>query len=246
VAFKKQLILFRMKWSEFFTSSVGKKLVMAFTGLFLILFLVVHVGINACVFADILDDSDNGEVFNKAAHFMGAHYVIRIAEVGLFIGIIIHIWQGFALEFQNRARRKIGYKVGMGSEGSAWYKKSMGLLGTLIFLFLIMHISHFWVPSRITTDTLAEVSYNSDPEIHNVYAKMIEVFSHPVIVVLYVIGCISLAWHLLHGFQSAFRTVGVHNKKYVALAKGAGIAFSILVPLIFALMPISMYLGWVN
>src|SRR5689334_8979004 len=138
-----------MQWSEFFTSSVGKKLVMAFTGLFLILFLIVHVGINACIFADILDDSDNGEIFNLAAHFMGAHYVIRIAEIGLFIGIIIHIVQGFALEFQNRARRKTGYQVNMGSQGSAWYKKSMGLLGTLIFLFLIMHISHFWVPSRI-------------------------------------------------------------------------------------------------
>jgi succinate dehydrogenase cytochrome b subunit len=235
-----------MKWSEFFTSSVGKKLVMAFTGLFLIVFLVVHVGINACIFADILDDSDNGEVFNKAAHFMGAYYVIRIAEVGLFIGIIIHIVQGFMLEAQNRARRKTGYQVSMGSDGSAWYKKSMGLLGTLIFLFLIMHISHFWVPSRITTDTLEEVTYSSSAPMHNVYAKMIEVFQSPVIVILYLIGCISLAWHLLHGFQSAFRTVGVHNKKYIALAKGAGVAFSIFVPLLFALMPISMYLGWVN
>ena len=236
-----------MKWSEFFTSSVGKKLVMAFTGIFLILFLIVHVGINACIFADILDDGDNGEVFNLAAHFMGAHYVIRIAEIGLFIGIIIHIVQGFALEFKNRARRKTGYQVSMGSEGSAWYKKSMGLLGTLIFLFLVMHISHFWVPSRITTDQLQEVTYNnSSILIHNVYAKMIEVFQNPLIVVLYVIGCISLAWHLLHGFQSAFRTIGVHNKKYIALAKGTGIAFSIIVPLIFALMPISMYFGWVN
>jgi len=235
-----------MKWSEFFTSSVGKKLVMAFTGLFLIVFLVVHVGINACIFADILDDSDNGEVFNKAAHFMGAYYVIRIAEVGLFIGIIIHIVQGFMLEAQNRARRKTGYQVSMGSDGSAWYKKSMGLLGTLIFLFLIMHISHFWVPSRITTDTLEEVTYSNSAPMHNVYAKMIEVFQSPVIVILYLIGCISLAWHLLHGFQSAFRTVGVHNKKYIALAKGAGVAFSIFVPLLFALMPISMYLGWVN
>jgi succinate dehydrogenase / fumarate reductase cytochrome b subunit len=235
-----------MKWSEFFTSSVGKKLVMALTGLFLISFLVIHVGINACVFADILDDSDNGEIFNIAAHFMGAYYVIRILEVGLFIGFLIHIIQGFALEVQNRSRRKVGYQVSMGSQGSRWYRKSMGLLGTLLFLFLVMHVSHFWVPSRITHN-LEEVTYNnSTVPMHNLYAKMIEVFQHPVIVILYVIGCISLAWHLLHGFQSAFRTVGVHNRKYIALAKGAGLAFSIIVPLLFALMPISMYFGWVN
>lgn len=235
-----------MKWSEFFTSSVGKKLVMALTGLFLITFLIVHVGINACIFADMLDDSDNGEIFNIAAHFMGAYYVIRIIEVGLFIGFIIHIVQGFALEAQNRARRKVGYQVPMGSEGSAWYRKSMGLLGTLIFLFLVMHISHFWVPSRITHN-LEEVTYNDlQLPMHNLYARMIEVFQNPVVVVLYVIGCISLAWHLLHGFQSAFRTVGVHNKKYVELAKGAGVIFSILVPFLFAMMPISIYLGWVD
>jgi succinate dehydrogenase / fumarate reductase cytochrome b subunit len=235
-----------MKWSEFFTSSVGKKLVMAFTGLSLIAFLVVHVGINACIFADLFDDSDNGEIFNIAAHFMGAYYVIRILEVFLFIGFFIHIIQGFVLEFQNRARRKRGYQVAMGSQGSAWYKKSMGLLGTLIFLFLIMHISHFWVPSRITQD-LKEVTYNnSSLPIHDLYSRMIEVFQSPVVVILYIIGCISLAWHLLHGFQSAFRTMGVHNKKYIALAKGAGVAFSIIVPFLFAMMPISIYFGWVN
>lgn len=235
-----------MKWSEFFTSSVGKKLVMALTGLFLILFLVVHVGINACIFADLFDDSDNGEIFNIAAHFMGAYYVIRILEIGLFIFFIIHIIQGFALEVQNRSRRKAGYAVPMGSKGSAWYKKSMGLLGTIIFLFLVMHISHFWVPSRITQD-LAEVTYNNSTlPIHNLYARMFEVFQNPVIVILYVIGCISLAWHLLHGFQSAFRTIGVHNRKYVGLAKGAGVAFSIIVPFLFAMMPVSMYFGWVN
>src|SRR5205814_2186814 len=144
---------------------------------------------------------------------------IRIVEVGLFAGIIIHIVQGFALEFQNRSKRKVGYQVSMGSQGSAWYKKSMGLLGTLVFLFLIMHISHFWLPSRITPNKLSEVMYASNAvPIHNLYARMIEVFQNPVIVILYVIGCISLAWHLLHGFQSAFRTLGVHNKKYVVLA----------------------------
>jgi succinate dehydrogenase / fumarate reductase cytochrome b subunit len=235
-----------MKWSQFFTSSVGKKLVMALTGLFLIIFLIVHVGINACIFADVLDDTDNGEIFNIAAHFMGSYYVIRLVEIFLFIGFFIHIIQAYALEYQNSSKRKIGYNVKMGSEGSRWYRKSMGLLGTLILLFLIVHIAQFWIPSRIT-NTLGEVYYNnSTVPIHNLYARMIEVFQNPYIVILYVVACISLAWHLLHGFQSAFRTLGLHNKKYIKLAKLAGGIFSILVPLLFALMPVSVYFGWVN
>jgi len=240
-----------MKWSEFFTSSVGKKFVMAFTGLFLIAFLLVHVGINACIFADLVDPTDNGEMFNKAAHFMGASYVIRLMEIGLFVGIIAHIVQGYMLEVQNRARRKQGYAVSMGSQGSAWYKKSMGLLGTLILLFLIVHISHFWVPSRITyAETLSEISYYNGKPMHDVFSKMVEVFTDPALglvwVILYILGCFSLAWHLMHGFQSSFRTMGVHNKKWISVVKGLGVAFSIIVPLIFALMPVSIYFGWVT
>src|SRR6516164_9867616 len=133
-----------MKWSEFFTSSVGKKFVMALTGIFLISFLIVHVGVNACIWAN-----DSGEMFNKAAHFMGATIVIRIVEVGLFVGFFIHIIQGLVLIFQNRKKRDIPYAVHYGNEGSTWYSRSMGLLGTLLLLFLIMHIYHFWTPSRL-------------------------------------------------------------------------------------------------
>jgi succinate dehydrogenase / fumarate reductase cytochrome b subunit len=132
-----------MNWSEFFTSSIGKKFVMALTGLFLISFLVVHVGINACIWAN-----DDGEMFNKAAHFMGTTIVVRIIEVGLFAFIILHIVQGFVLEIQNRKRRNIGYAVNLGNSGSKWYSRSMGLLGTLLLFFLVMHIYHFWIPSR--------------------------------------------------------------------------------------------------
>lgn len=235
-----------MKWSELLTSSVGKKLVMGLTGLFLISFLVVHVGLNACVFNDLpfFDPTDNGRMFNKAAHFMGSTVVIRIMEIGLFIVFFIHIIQGYVLEVKNRSRRKIGYKVPMGSKGSAWYRKSMGLLGTLLLLFLIMHISHFWVPSRVTHD-LDPATYG-EMEAHNLFKRMVDVFQNPWIVLLYIIGCISLAWHLMHGFQSAFRTLGVSNQRYVAIAKGAGVLFSILVPLLFALMPVSMYFGWIG
>jgi succinate dehydrogenase / fumarate reductase cytochrome b subunit len=232
-----------MKWTELFTSSIGKKLVMAITGLSLILFLVVHVTVNACMWAIVFIPEDDGEVFNKAAHFLGQTLVPRVLEIGLFLFIIIHIVQGYVLEVQNRQKRGTNYKVKMGATGSNWYSKSMGLLGTLIFLFLIVHIADFWVPSRF--GGLDPVVYDGK-EYHNLYGKMIGVFQNPWVVVLYVLGCISLAWHLIHGFQSSFRTLGVSNKRYMKMLTGIGFAFSIIVCLLFAMMPVSVYLGWVK
>jgi succinate dehydrogenase / fumarate reductase cytochrome b subunit len=235
-----------MKWSQLFTSSIGKKWVMALTGLSLIMFLVVHVTVNSLVWAVIFVPGDNGEIFNKAAHFLGATMVPRILEIGLFLFFIIHIIQGFVLEFQNRSKRGKGYKVPMGSEGSRWYRKSMGLLGTLIFLFLVVHLANFWVPSRFGGLEETTYPYADGKQYHNLYAKMIEVFQQLWVVILYVLGCISLAWHLVHGFQSGFRTLGVSNKRYLSLLNTTGIAFSIIVCALFAMMPISIYLGWIK
>ncbi|HEX7904320.1 MAG TPA: succinate dehydrogenase cytochrome b subunit [Chitinophagaceae bacterium] len=227
-----------MKWSEFFTSSVGKKLVMALTGLFLISFLVVHVGINACIWAN-----DGGVMFNKAAHFMGATIVIRIMEVGLFLGIFLHIIQGYMLEFQNRSKRKIGYNVSLGNKGSKWYSRSMGLLGTILLLFFIIHWKHFWIPSRFTG---VESTMIDGKEVHNLFALMQSTFQELWVVIVYVFACFSLCWHLIHGFQSAFRTIGVSNSKYTSLITNIGIGYSIIISIAFAMMPVSMYLGWVK
>ena len=221
---------------------------MALTGLFLISFLVIHVGLNSCIYNDLyfFDPTDDGKMFNRAAHFMGASYVIRIIEIGLFIGFLIHIIQGYVLEVQNRQKRGVGYKVEMGTRGSTWQSKSMGLLGTLIFLFLIMHISQFWVHSRITQDLPEREYIPGDAKVADLFSRMVDIFQNKWIVILYVIACISLAWHLVHGFQAAFRTMGVHNQKYMGIIKITGIGFSILVPLLFALMPVSIYMGWVG
>ncbi len=226
-----------MTWKQVFTSTIGQKFIMGLTGLSLIAFLVVHVGLNATIWAD-----DGGEMFNRGAHWMGGTVVIRIMEIGLFAGILLHIIQGYILTAYNNSRRGTGYRVNRGY-GSKWYSRTMGLLGTLILLFLIMHIAHFWVPSRITHD-LSPADYNEGH--HNLYGRMLEVFQDPLIVVLYVLGCISLAYHLAHGFKAAFRTFGVHNSRYYSLIKGVGYAFSIIVPLAFAMMPVSMYLGWIE
>lgn len=218
---------------------------MAITGLCLIMFLIVHVTVNALIWAEVFVPGDGGEIFNKAAHFLGATMVPRILEIGLFLFFILHIIQGYMLEFSNRSKRGKGYKVSMGSEGSRWYRKSMGLLGTLIFLFLIIHIVHFWIPSRFggleesRPDALGR-------KYHDLYREMVIVFQQLWVVVLYVLGCISLAWHLVHGFQSGFRTLGVSNKRYLSMLNILGIAFSVIVCTLFAMMPVSMYLGWVK
>src|SRR5512138_2416396 len=97
-----------MKWSQFFTSAVGRKIVMALSGLFLITFLLVHVGLNSCIFNDlpIFNPEDDGSMFNRAAAFMGDSYVIRIIEIGLFAFFFLHIIQAYAVTLINRKKRK--------------------------------------------------------------------------------------------------------------------------------------------
>ncbi|MFP5039961.1 succinate dehydrogenase cytochrome b subunit [Parasediminibacterium sp. JCM 36343] len=223
-----------MTWKETFTSSIGKKLVMSFTGIFLILFLIVHAGLNACIWAN-----DGGEMFNKGAHFMGANVVPRILEIGLFAGLLLHIIQGLMLELSNRKKRSIGYAVSYGNRGSKWYSRSMGLLGTIILIFLIIHLSDFWFPNR------ANQGFLLGKEI-NLYDKMKEEFSETWVVIVYVLGCISLGYHLAHGFQSAFRTIGVHNKRYNIMLTSLGYGFSIIITLAFIMMPLSFFFHWLN
>lgn len=222
-----------MTWKQVFSTSVGKKLTMALTGIFLILFLIIHAGLNACIWA-----MDGGEMFNKGAHFMGSNVVPRILEIGLFAGFILHIVQAYGLTLKNKKARSVGYEVAYGNRGSKWYSRSMALLGTIILLFLIIHLSHFWYPNRSSQGLSLEGEIN-------LYAQMQETFSHLWVVIAYVAGCISLGYHLAHGFQSAFKTLGVHNKRYHVMLSSLGLGFSVIISLIFALMPISFYMGWV-
>ena len=218
---------------------------MALSGLFLIVFLLVHVGLNSCIFNDlpIFNPEDDGSMFNRAAAFMGDSYIIRIIEIGLFAFFLLHIIQAYAVTLINRNKRKQGYQVSLGNRGSTWMSRNMAILGTLIFIYLVIHISQFWVPSRITG--LEEVEYHGK-QYHNLFIRMYEVFQTPWVVILYLVGVGALLFHLLHGFHAAFRSLGVHNKKYLSLLKGLGYGFSVIVCVLFALMPISMYLQWVH
>lgn len=221
-----------MTWKQIFTSSIGKKITMALTGLFLIIFLIVHAGVNASVFLN-----DNGETFNTIARFMSHNWILRFLEVGLFVGLILHMVQGLMLWAQNRAARPVAYHTNKPQMNSTWYSRSMGILGTLLLLFLIMHISHFFVGTKVAL-------YGGDQP-HNLYEEMKLVFSEWYIVLLYMIGLIALFWHLLHGFQSAFQTFGLNHKKYSPIIKTAGAAYSVIICVLFALMPLAFYFQWI-
>ena len=195
--------------------------------------------------------NDNGETFNHWGNFLGTNLIVKVMEYGLFAGLILHIIQGLILWAQNRKARPIKYAVQKYREGK-WYSRSMGLLGTLILLFLILHLYHFWVPSRfggsIGIHTLQETTlanYNNQ-EVHNLYAEMKIIFQYPIVIIIYVLGVIALAWHLLHGFQSAFQTFGISHKKYIPIINGVGIFYTILICGLFALMPVAIYLNWIN
>ncbi len=235
-----------MTWKHFFTSSLGKKFVMGFTGFFLISFLLVHCSLNSMIFYN-----DNGEAFNYWANFMGSNIIVKAMEYGLFAGLLLHIIQGLILWAQNKKSRPIKYAVSKYREGK-WYSRSMGLLGTLILLFLIVHLYHFWTPSRFggrfgihKLNEAKLLIYNSQV-VHNLYAEMQIVFQHPLIVIIYLLGVFALAWHLLHGFQSAFQTFGITHKKYIPIINGVGIFYTIVVCGLFALMPIAVYFKWIS
>lgn len=221
-----------MNWKQSFSTSIGKKLQMSLTGIFLIVFLIVHCYINAQIFY-----GDHGERFNEAAHFMGTNFVIRTVELGLFAFLILHIVQGLLLWAKNRSRRTVKYAVSAGNKTSPWYSRSMALLGTLILLFLIVHLSKFWAPNRLSQTT----GHGELP----LYDMMREEFQNGIVVAIYIFGCIALGWHLVHGFYSSMQTLGLGTSKYKGLIKSIGIGFAIIVPIIFALMPIAFFMHWV-
>ncbi|MEN9961382.1 MAG: hypothetical protein RL045_1635 [Bacteroidota bacterium] len=216
-----------MAWlAKSLNSSLGKKLLMAITGLFLISFLLVHCSLNALIFLN-----DGGAAFNEGAEFMGHNPVIRTMEIVLFAGLLLHIYDGLRLWFENKSKRPVAYAKVDGAANSKWYSRSMGLLGTLLLLFLILHLKHFWYFSRLTAGL----------EDHTLYAEMQAVFMNPVVVIVYVLGCISLGYHLLHGFQSAFQSMGWNHPKYTPGVKSVGAFLSIVIPAVFAAMPVAFY-----
>lgn len=225
-----------------FGSSLMKKFWMSITGIFLITFLIVHCAINATIFFD-----DGGMTFNKYGHFMGTNLIIRTMEIVLFIGLILHVVDGLMLYFQNRKARPVKYAYEKSGASSSWYSRSMALLGTLILIFLVLHMYHFWLKTRITGLTVepSHLFYEGH-SYEDLFGEMKIVFAHLWIVIVYLLGCFSLFWHLLHGFRSAFQSLGFNFTKYKSTISFCGDLFSVIVPTIFAAMPLSIYFGWIQ
>ncbi|MFI5149468.1 MAG: succinate dehydrogenase cytochrome b subunit [Bacteroidia bacterium] len=211
--------------NSFLQSSIGKKLIMGITGLFLVVFLIVHCGVNACIFFN-----DGGATFNVAAEFMSTNWLIRAMEIVLFAGIVVHIVQALLLTIGNNKARPVKYAVNNGASNSKWYSRWMGLLGTLILMFLIIHLGHFWLKTRFTGLTQ-----------HTLFDEMKVSFSQLWVVIIYCAGMVSLSYHLMHGVSAAFQTLGWNHKNYTPFIKKAGFIFALVIPFIFALMPIFMY-----
>jgi succinate dehydrogenase / fumarate reductase cytochrome b subunit len=189
----------------------------------------VHVSLNSAIFLN-----DGGQTFNAGADFMAHNPVIRIIEIGLFAGLILHVFQAFVLTMENKKARPVAYQVVNGSANSSWYSRSMGILGSLLLIFLVVHLGNFWLPTKVAVFSHTE---------HNTFNEMKLVFSQWYFVAVYLIGVAALLYHLLHGFQSAFQTMGLNHKKYTPLIKKVGIWFSVIVCILFAAMPITMFFG---
>lgn len=215
---------------------------MSFTGLFLISFLAVHLTGNLQLLL-----SDGGEAFNVYAHFMTTNPVVKALSYGLYAGFLLHAIQGLALWANNRkARGTQKYAVSTVKAASKHAPTSssahMALLGTIILVFLGIHLGDFWYSMKFT-DEIPVVTYASAAEgVKDLYSKVSQSFSQWWIVLIYLISMIVLAFHLLHGFWSAFQTLGLTHKKYTPAIKAVGAAFSIVVPLAFAVIPVYMFI----
>lgn len=224
-----------MNWfTNFFSSSIGRKLLMAVTGLFLILFLAVHLAGNLQLLKD-----DEGRAFNIYAQFMTSNPLIKVVSYVNYATILAHVVIAIILSRQNKsARGPEGYAVANNS--SHWTSRNMGILGTFILIFLVVHLRGFWY--EMHWGGIATANYDG-VEYKNLYAVVDAAYNQIWYVAVYVISMLLLAFHLYHGFGSAFQTLGLNHVKYNPVIKFVGVAFAIIVPALFALIPIVMFLN---
>jgi succinate dehydrogenase / fumarate reductase, cytochrome b subunit len=216
------------------SSTIGRKVFMSLAGIFLLTFLVVHLGINiTLVFGESQD------TFNIAAHFMGTNPVIKVMEFILFGGFIIHMVWGVIVSINNWiARGSVRYKVANHSQLS-FFSKYMFHTAVIITLFLVIHLFDFYLKAKVFNG--AEQIIINGKEMHDLGSLVIEKFKMPGYVIFYVVAMIILSFHLHHGFQSAFQTLGLNHKTYTPMIKVFGLAYSILVPLGFVIIPVYIY-----
>ncbi len=210
--------------SGFLSSSIARKVAMALSALFLIIFLIIHLSVNiTSLFSE--------KLFNELSHFMGTNPLIQFAmQPVLILGVVFHFVMGFVLELKNKRARTVNYVKFNGAANASWASRNMILSGGVILAFLILHFIDFWVPemNHKYIEFLPE-----DP--NRYFGELQHKFVSPLRVGAYVISFVLLALHLLHGFQSAFQSVGFNNK-YTSAVKSFGKFYSFAIPLGFIII----------
>ena len=226
-----------MSWfTNFLTSSIGRKIIMSLTGLFLCLFLVIHVAGNTQLFLN-----DGGEAFNKYTYKMVHSPLIKIASYLTYLAILLHAIQGIYLAYINRKAKGGKYAVNAGGKNSSWASRSMAFLGTVVFVFIVVHLQNFWYKLKFGTMPPAK-TYADGKTYEDMYTVVSASFQDPLLVGLYVVAMTALALHLIHGFQSGFQSLGLNHKKYTPIIKGVStFVFGILIPALFAAMPLYFF-----
>ena len=212
------------------TSSIIRKVSMALSGLFLVVFLTQHFTINlTSVFSE--------NIFNKISHFMGNNFVVQfILQPILIFGVVFHFIMGFILEYINRKSRDTSYVTFKGSSNSNWMSRNMIYSGIVILSFLGLHFYDFWIP-EINYKYVEVLPLDQD----RYYQELVHKFESPIRTTIYSVSFVFLALHLYHGFSSSFQSVGFNNKYSSALKLFAN-GFSIIIPLGFIFIAIFHHL----
>ncbi len=208
--------------SALYNSSIGKKFVMGLTGLFLCSFLVVHLSGNFLLFKN-----DGGLAFDHYSEFMSTNIAIRTMEIVLALGLFGHILTGVLTWLKNKQSRPQQYVKNAPGENSTLFSRTMFLTGSIVFIFLVIHLKTFWVASRFHPD-----------ENPSMYELVRVAFASPTYSFFYIVAIVLLAFHLRHGFQSAFQTFGIKHQKYAPAIYAIGAIFWLLIPLGFISMPV--------
>lgn len=223
-----------MKWFiDLFSSTLGRKVVMAFTGLFIILFLAVHLAGNLQLLKD-----DEGEAFNVYAYFMTHNPLIKTISYVNYALFLAHIAWAAALTLYNRKARGSERYAVTSSKSSLWSSRNMGILGTIILVFLVIHMRQFWGEMHFGSVPMKTYGEHNVKDLYSVCSLA---FQNPLYVALYCISMVAIAFHLWHGFTSAFQTLGLNHMKYNPVINFVGKTFAVVVPALFALIPIMMF-----
>lgn len=209
-------------------SSIGRKLIMSISGLFLIVFLTLHLFIN-------LTSLISREAYEAACQFMDENIFIQIMVPVLALGFVIHILMGIVLTIQNRKARPIGYTVKSKTQIS-WASKNMLALGLIVLGLLVLHLSHFWAKMQL--------QHFLGNEGENPYDLVRTLFSNGWYVAMYIIWIVALCYHITHGFWSMFQSMGVTNRKWIPRLQKIAIIYSHAIMVGYILIPVYFYLGF--